>query len=866
MGSCGSSYVRRTVPISPTVSPPHFLGHANANNNNNTDFPEDTYSRGQPQRDQNTPEKCNKARDLSLSDVTNGNHVRQVSKRDSSSQVLGEIVVCKEWDLQGSLARSNDNGRCSWISSASKASLSDFRSKKNMFEFWEVAEQNKKNSNVEKPSTKRQLSNESTQNFRVVKKPTVRKDIPYTVEASTLSILPGERKTSMVGRKSRKDLFHDPKVFRRVDNHVLAASKQLKTEKVHSVQKITQCITQGAQSDLERVRAIWIWLCHNIEYDITGYLGLSEKLCSPEQVIEAGKGVCCGYSRLCLEMCRVLGIQCVEISGHGKGIGYQLGQNYQNTKSNHMWNAVQLGGQWFLLDACWGAGTVDIGTRTFTQRYDEFYFLPDPETFIDSHCPDDCQWQLTDSPISLEDFEQSVFKTSEFYRLGISLISPKSLHLLTVNGEAVISLGCSVPLEFTYQILQQSEHNPQDLSSSFGLLTVSRKGMNLKLLPPVGGIYDIMVFARPALSQGNFSWVCTFQVECQEPKPSEERPENPFLSWGLQQTAKDLGIKDCSHGIEPFTTESGTFELILHTMKPLMILCEFVHKDLDPSLAKRCVASQIEEEKITCHVLCPFHGYYRFSVFVKDFEGEGSYQNAGNFLIQCTGTTTNLNELFPPSLSPACGPGVKTRKAGISKPSHSGPIISTQQGKCNITFHIPQNVELTAVLAKEQMHNNKQTLNRYVLLTYTDSKITVSVSLPQAGIYRLGLFAKTSSIKDFSHVCDYVLKCSSEQPGTPFPSTFSAWKKGCVLFEPRSGTLEPHSWVRFRIRVPGAQKVCVVGETRTELQLNKSRVWEGEIFTGGASSELKLAAKFSSETSNLDVIMSFEVMGLQTEL
>uniref|UniRef100_A0A8C4RPQ7 Kyphoscoliosis peptidase n=1 Tax=Erpetoichthys calabaricus TaxID=27687 RepID=A0A8C4RPQ7_ERPCA len=423
----------------------------------------------------------------------------------------------------------------------------------------------------------------------------------------------------------------------------------------------------------------------------------------------------------CFSFLRVLGIQCVEISGHGKGIGYRLGQNYQNTKSNHMWNAVQLGGQWFLLDACWGAGTVDIGTRTFTKRYDEFYFLPDPETFIDSHCPDDCQWQLTDSPISLEDFELSVFKTSEFYRLGISLISPKSLHLLTVSGEAVISLGCSAPLEFTYQILQQSEHNPQDLSSSFGLLTVSRKGMNLKLLPPVG---------------------------------------------------------------------------------------------------------------------------------------EGSYQNAGNFLIQCTGTTTNLNELFPPSLSPACGPGVKTRKAGISKPSHSGPIISTQQGKCNITFHIPQDVELTAVLAKEQMHNNKQTLNRYVLLTYTDSKITVSVSLPQAGIYRLGLFAKTSSIKDFSHVCDYVLKCSSEQPGTPFPSTFSAWKKGCVLFEPRSGTLEPHSWVRFRIRVPGAQKVCVVGETRTELQLNKSRVWEGEIFTGGASSELKMALIMENSREKIYIFLS----------
>lgn len=41
-----------------------------------------------------------------------------------------------------------------------------------------------------------------------------------------------------------------------------------------------------------------------IEYDVNGYLGHSEKLSSPEEVIAAGRGVCCGYSNLCTEMCR----------------------------------------------------------------------------------------------------------------------------------------------------------------------------------------------------------------------------------------------------------------------------------------------------------------------------------------------------------------------------------------------------------------------------------------------------------------------------------------------------------------------------------------------------------------------------------
>lgn len=39
---------------------------------------------------------------------------------------------------------------------------------------------------------------------------------------------------------------------------------QLKEKRVHDVKVIVQSITQGARSELERLRAIWVWLCHNI--------------------------------------------------------------------------------------------------------------------------------------------------------------------------------------------------------------------------------------------------------------------------------------------------------------------------------------------------------------------------------------------------------------------------------------------------------------------------------------------------------------------------------------------------------------------------------------------------------------------------
>ncbi|KAJ0062946.1 hypothetical protein NL108_009427, partial [Boleophthalmus pectinirostris] len=205
----------------------------------------------------------------------------------------------------------------------------------------------------------------------------------------------------------------------------------MKEKCVYDVKTIALSITQGARTELERLRAIWVWLCHNIEYDISGFLGRSEKLSSPEEVIAAGRGVCCGYSSLCSEMCREVGIECQEVPGHSKGVGYRQGQSLRGVKSDHLWNAVLLSGQWFLLDACWGAGRVDMENESFVKRYDDFYFLTDPEEFIHSHFPDEERWQLLDCPISIEEFERKVFKTSAFFTLGLRLMQPHQCHILT---------------------------------------------------------------------------------------------------------------------------------------------------------------------------------------------------------------------------------------------------------------------------------------------------------------------------------------------------------------------------------------------------------------------------------------------------
>lgn len=534
------------------------------------------------------------------------------------------------------------------------------------------------------------------------------------------------------------------------------------------------------------------------------------------------------------------------------------------------------------------------------QRLDDFYFLTEPEEFIDSHFPDEERWQLLDLPIPLEEFERRVFKTSAFFTMGLKLITPHHFHIVTGppldflfyyatyiiallfykifhkrfpdltflfsdDGEANVTLGFTRPATFTYEINHHwdlihcgASEQKESRNSSFGLLTISHRRMNLQLLPPSSGTYDVKVFARPEAAATPLIWVCSFTVECPAPRGLEEIPGNPFLSWGLQPLAKSFGIAASSQSGDVAEVDEGVFDLVLKTSRPLMVLCELIHPQMESAVAKRCLATQIQPDVLTCHVLCPFRGFYRLSVFVRDYEKtEVKFQNAANFLLHCKGKVISPDELFPPNLASVCGPGTRTSEAGLSKFSHNTAIVSTQQGKCNITFHNQQDLELHCMLCKEESKTSPFPFSRHLFCTYTDSKVTVSISLPEAGVYQLGLYARISPGEEFSPMCDFVLRNTCPKPGPPFPCVYSAWRKGCVLFEPRAGLLEPLSRVHFRVRVPGALRVSVVGETRTELKLNKSRVWEGIVLTGNGLQELKLAASWG-ESNDMAVLMTFD--------
>ncbi|XP_041039629.1 kyphoscoliosis peptidase [Carcharodon carcharias] len=774
------------------------------------------------------------------------NSSERIEIKESNFQLIMQKRSSRD---NGSIIRNCREDQTTQGSSCSKR----LYSASEMFAFWEL-KQSERTQNISNLNVS-QNSNFSgrVQSIKLTKKSfdqdhVIQKD--FRPQASGSNIDEDEvneeqrtyTRTVTMQRTRKRDLFSDSRIFFQIDRHVLRVSQKIKSDSELSVQQIVHQILNVAQTELEKIRAIWIWLCNNIEYDVSGYLGFSKKMHTPQQVLQSGKGVCSGYSSLCQEMCRQAGITCTEVSGHGKGIGYNLGQSYQHKKSSHMWNAVQVDKQWYLLDACWAAGVVDMERGVFIQRYDDHYFLADPEEFIESHWPDDPKWQLMDSVISLEDFEQQVFKTSAFYRLGLSLVSPKKFLLQTVNGEAAVSLGSAHTVEFSYSITELGKSHLGNIDTSCGIMRVTPNGMELRVIPPSRGKYDLKIFGKPLDSKESYTWICSYQVDCPVTKVHERLPANPFTFWGLHWSAKCVGISSCSCSEGFINAPDGCALLHFQTSRPLSATYKLIHGDLDNDVTKRCIVSQIGEGKLVCKVALLAKGYCRLSVFVKPYYRESSYQNICNCLIDCP-NPVNQNELFPENLSNHCGPGIRTKEIGFSKASHPEPVINTPHGKCNITFQTAKDVEVTAKLTRDEASTEDCPLQRHTLCTHTKNKVSIGVSLPASGVYKLGIFVRPEDEEDFGHVCDYVIRCYAESQWPPFPQTYNMWKKGCVLFEPKSGVLPSDKWVRFRVHIPGAHRVFLIGESMNELHLSKSRVWEGNVFTGSAGSQLKLSAK-----------------------
>ncbi len=190
------------------------------------------------------------------------------------------------------------------------------------------------------------------------------------------------------------------------------ASKSV-PEHLQSYQDIADHITQSLKSDKEKTRAIYIWITHNIQYDLS--FSESDTLYRQQdmilnEVLDKRKGVCMHYSELFHAMGKHVGLKCWELSGYTNDIYGEV------ANESHAWNLVYTDSDssYAFIDATWAAGhQID---DLYVHQFNDKYFLVPPKKFIHSHIPFDPIWQCLDKPISHTEFHESDY--SKLYEKG----------------------------------------------------------------------------------------------------------------------------------------------------------------------------------------------------------------------------------------------------------------------------------------------------------------------------------------------------------------------------------------------------------------------------------------------------------------
>jgi len=186
------------------------------------------------------------------------------------------------------------------------------------------------------------------------------------------------------------------------DDALLAYIHKMEDETATDVKKLSKYLIQPTTNEWDRFRSIYLWLIHHIDYDLKAVKNKRINR-SNEDILRRKKAICWGYATLLKALCEAADMEAAIISGYVKT---DLEKAPFLKYPTHAWNAVQLEGQWYLVDATWDSGL--LGTEsTYYKKFQETYYLSEPAHFITNHLPATPQWQLLSCPVTIEHFQLS---------------------------------------------------------------------------------------------------------------------------------------------------------------------------------------------------------------------------------------------------------------------------------------------------------------------------------------------------------------------------------------------------------------------------------------------------------------------------
>jgi transglutaminase/protease-like cytokinesis protein 3 len=176
-------------------------------------------------------------------------------------------------------------------------------------------------------------------------------------------------------------------------------AEQYAAHSLMDLKTLADNLSGSLSTEQEKFRAIYKWVCSNIEadYELVLLNKQSRIILSGDALLKWNrkfnkmvfetlqreyKTVCTGYAYLLRELAFHAGLTCVIVNGYAKHSGVNRAAP---GLINHSWNMIRLNDKWYVCDATWSSGIFNVSAGKFIKKYDDRYFLMKPSLFFKTH-------------------------------------------------------------------------------------------------------------------------------------------------------------------------------------------------------------------------------------------------------------------------------------------------------------------------------------------------------------------------------------------------------------------------------------------------------------------------------------------------
>lgn len=227
-------------------------------------------------------------------------------------------------------------------------------------------------------------------------------------------------------------------------------------------------------------------------------------------------------------------------------------------------------------------------------------------------------------------------------------------------------------------------------------------------------------------------------------------------------------------------------------------------------------------------------GSHKLQIYAKASKSsEEVYNCVLEYILECSSVDKTI--CFPKELHQPIGPSWFTEKQGFLKPSQRGPIIHTNDGRCDVSFILSKDLSVLASLHSDSI--NLTEAKRHVLQVCQGNRVEFKIHLPHTGNFAFKVFAKKKSDPgNYNYIFNYLIFCPNTEVKWPaFPQIYSKWAEGYELVEPLAGLLPANRNIKFKLKLHSIAKAFVQCEKTCPLSLSKDGYWEGSCSTSGCT-------------------------------